>query len=107
MYGISNTAFRSLVFSDWLTIMFNNEDEIDYSALKDYLDGKITDVLNLCNKLMIHFNTNTIIVSGYRLQKGLYITSAESDSFHSIPCPLESKDLRALLYYLYHMHVTV
>jgi hypothetical protein len=87
--------------------MFDCGDEIDYSALKAYLDGNLDKSLNLCNKLTIHFDTNTIVVNGYRLQKGLYITSAESDSVHSIPCPLESKDLRALLYYLYHMHVTV
>jgi hypothetical protein len=100
MYGISNRAFRSLVFSDWLTIMFDCEDEIDYSALKAYLDGNLDKSLNLCNQLTIHFDTNTIVVSGYRLQKGLYITSAESDSFHSIPCPLEPKDLRTLLVYV-------
>jgi hypothetical protein len=107
MYGISNKMFRSLVFSDWLTIMFNSEDEIDYSALKDYLDGKITDVLNLSNQLTLYLDKMTIVVSGYKIHDGLYITSSESDSDYGIPCPLEPKDLKNLLYYLYHMHVTV
>jgi hypothetical protein len=96
------------MFSDYLTIIFDREDDIDYSALKNYLDGNLSaGTLYLSNQLSIHFDTNTIVVVGYRLQKGLYITSTESDSFHSIPCPLEPKVLKILLSYLYHIRMTV
>ena len=107
MYGVYNKAFKSLVFCEDLTIVFDYEDTIDYTAVKDFVDGKFKDSFNICKELLYNIETNTFVLCGYRISKSLYITSAESDSYYSLPSPLEKKDVHTLLYYLYHMHVTV
>jgi hypothetical protein len=107
MYGVCKKAFRSLVFSNALTVMFDCDDDIDYTAVKAFLDGDLKDRLDICDQLTFHIQTNTLVLRGCRISNTVYITSKESDSYYSFPSPLKEKDMYTLFFYLYHMHATV
>ena len=106
MLGIQSIAFKALVFSNMLTILFENEDEIEYSAVKDFLDTN-SDSVELCGQLRLHTGTGHVVLRGYKLANGMYITSKQSESYYSINYGLDRNELRQLLQYMVHMHETI
>jgi hypothetical protein len=95
--------FKAIVFSDSLTILLEHQDSIDYSAIKTFLDGS-NNTLEFCEQLRLHAATGYLVVRGYKLSNGMYITSKESDSYYSIKYNLEMEELHQCLKYMAHMH---
>ena len=106
MLGVQSIAFKGLVFSNTLTILFENENVIDYSAIKDFL-SKGGDSVEICGQLRLHTGTGQVGIRGHKLANGMYITSKESESYYSINYGLDRKTVDQLLYYVVHMHETI
>jgi hypothetical protein len=106
MLGIQSIAFKRLVFSNTLTILFENEDGIDYPAIKRFLHES-EDSVELCEQFRLHAGSGEISLRGHKLANGMYIISKESETYYSIKHGLDRKTVDQLLHYVVHIHETI
>ncbi len=107
-YGVSNHVFTSLVFSNTLAIHIENKQNIDYNAVKIFLENpKTGNYLDISSEFRLDFKTQIIDIRGYKLSDSSYIVSKESDTVYSIKNPRSDFHVRDLLARLYHIYTTV
>jgi hypothetical protein len=103
MSGVQTIGFKALVFSNTLTILLENEAEIDHFAIQTFLyEGG--DSVELCRELRLHSEYGQAVLRGYKLANGMYITSKVSDSYYSINYGVDRKTVDDLLHCVVHMH---
>jgi hypothetical protein len=107
-YGVSHSLFTSLVFSNTLNILIENEADVDYNAIKAFLETpEPSGYLDLSIHFRVNFKTQTIDIRGYKLSDSRYIVSKESNTVYIIKNPRNQYYVRDLLARLYHIYTTV
>jgi hypothetical protein len=103
-YGISTTSFTTLVFSDTLSILLNEED-IQYESIALFLSDTNQSCAKLAKYFTIDFNTQTIRLQAYKLSDSVYLYH-DSGDVHTIKNTRNAFHTRDLISRLQHMHVT-
>ena len=107
--SVTNTAYKTLTFSDTLSLVLDQHTEIDLSSLKDFLEkdakGEAAAV-KVGSYVSVNTKINTIVVQGYPIAKG-WMASGKSEDFYTVSFDPAVDKVTLVLYYLYHMAVTV
>lgn len=107
-YGVKKTGFKTLTFSDTLQILFESENDIDYAAVKAFLENQpVQSRVDISTYCTLNLKSQTVDLRGYALSDSRYIASKESSTFYSIKNPRSRFHTIDLVARLYHMHITV
>jgi hypothetical protein len=107
--SVTNTAYKTLTFSDSLCLVLDQHIEVDLPSLKDFLEkdakGEAASV-KVGPYVSVNTKINTIVVQGYPIAKG-WLASGKSDQTYTVSFDPAIDKVTLVLYYLYHMAVTV
>jgi hypothetical protein len=107
--SVTNTAYKTLNFSKTLSLVLDQDTEIDLLALKEFLDrvekGEASSV-RLGPYVSINTKSNTLVIQGYPIANG-WMASGKSDKYYTVSFDPTVDKVTLVLYYLYHMAVTV
>jgi hypothetical protein len=107
--AVRNGSYKTLQFSDTLSIVLDSDIQINYPELKKALDeckkGNYNDItLHEC--LTFEMQGKHIICKGYKVADGWFVSN-HGFMFHVVPFDVPREKVLEVLYYVYHMAVTV
>ncbi len=107
--SVSNTAYKTLKFSEELTLVLDQDTKIDLQALKNFLDkhekGEAASV-KVGPYVSVSTKVHSLCIQGYPIAKG-WLASGKSENYYIVSFDPEVDKVPLALYYLYHMSVTV
>ncbi len=107
--SVSNSSYKTLKFGHDLTIILDSTIQIDYPKLKQSLDevqkGTLKSI-ELNEALVFDMQGKNIIFMGYKVADGWFISS-HAYTPYVLPFDKDRHKILDVLYYLYHMAVTI
>ncbi len=107
--SVTNASYKTLKFSDTLSLVLDQNTEIDIPALKEFLDkvdkGEAASV-KVGPYVSVNTKVHTLVIQGYPIANG-WMASGKSDNFYTVSFDPNVDKVILVLYYLYHMAVTV
>jgi hypothetical protein len=107
--SVTNATYKTLTFSDTFSLVLDQNMEVDIPALKEFLD-RVNDGETASVKVgpYVSVNTkiNTMVIQGYPIANG-WLASGKSDKHYTVSFDPTVDKVTLVLYYLYHMAVTV
>ncbi len=107
--SVTNAPYKTLKCSDTLSLVLDQNTEIDLPALKEFLDtvdkGEAASV-KIGPYVTVNTKINSLVIQGYPIANG-WMASGKSDNYYIVSFDPNVDKVTLVLYYLYHMAVTV
>jgi hypothetical protein len=107
--SVTNASYKTLKFSDTFSLVLDQNTEVDFPALKEFLDkvdkGDAASV-NVGPYVSVNTKINALVIQGYPIANG-WMASGKSDKHYTVSFDPIVDKVTLVLYYLYHMAVTV
>ncbi len=107
--SVTNASYKTLKFSDTFSLVLDQNTKVDFQALKEFLDtvdkGEAASV-NVGPYVSVNTKSNTLVIQGHPIANG-WMASGKSDKYYTVSFDPTVDKVPLVLYYLYHMAVTV